>query len=366
MKKFYWLMIFSVILCTTSVYAFNLKFWTWGKNPDITENVGERELSENKVDFEIIPTMDTESNSKNTVWVGTFQLIWNDLTDELIKHPVEFVGGKSSVADKLNKKSFTADDLLESSYYKKWGLVSRNLKIEIEKGIKEKFNETSDILNNLDWTPAPEKYLLYAMLKKDFEYIRPFDKLPEGYFNGSEGKVKYFGINKHSKSYLRDTVTVLFYNGKDDYALLLKSKQGDNVYLYRTDDEKTLNLLYDDMIKKSKAYKGNKYFSEVDEFKAPNIDFKKERRFPELCNKQIKNTNFMISDAIETVQFKMDEVGVKLKSEAAIILGATCCPPPRIEPRYFYFDSRYVIFLQEKSKPYFAMKIEDAKAVQGK
>jgi hypothetical protein len=83
-----------------------------------------------------------------------------------------------------------------------------------------------------------------------------------------------------------------------------------------------------------------------------------------LCNKPIKNSDFIISKAIETVQFKMDETGVKLKSEAGIMVGCTCCPTFREEPRYFYFDKRYVIFLQEKSKPYFAMKIEDAKALQ--
>ena len=43
------------------------------------------------------------------------------------------------------------------------------------------------------------------------------------------------------------------------------------------------------------------------------IEFKSEREFPELSNKPIKDSRFLISKAIETVQFKMDEAGVKLK-----------------------------------------------------
>lgn len=125
MKKICWLLVFSVVICATSAYAFNLKFWTWGKNLALNS---QENVDENNKDFEIIPTMDTVSNAKNTVWVGTFQLIWNDLTDELVKAPVEFVGVKSKLADNLNKKSFTADDLLESSYYKKLGLASPDRK----------------------------------------------------------------------------------------------------------------------------------------------------------------------------------------------------------------------------------------------
>ena len=72
----------------------------------------------------------------------------------------------------------------------------------------------------------------------------------------------------------------------------------------------------------------------------------------------------MISKALETVQFKMTETGVKLKSEAGMMVGLTCAPGYVEKPRYFYFNDKYVIFLQEKDKPYFAMKIEDAKALQ--
>ena len=230
--------------------------------------------------------------------------------------------------------------------------------------LKEKFNETSDILGKFNWTPARGKYILYAMLKKDFEYIKPFDKLDDGEFHGSQGKVKYFGINRDSSSALRYTVRVLFYNNLNDFAIVLKSKQGDNVYLYRTNDNKTFDKLYADMMNKADKYMGIRSFGKKDEFKAPVLEFKAERDFTELCNKPIKNSDYVIMKALETVQFKMNETGVKLKSEAGMMVGLTCIPSFREEPRYFYFNDRYIIFLQEKGSPYFALKVEDAKELQ--
>ncbi len=361
MKKYISLFIVITLLITASLSA-SACGWKFKKK---SKDVKVIECPVNQSDFEILPTMNTVSNAKNQVWVGTFQLIWNDLIDELVKRPVEFSGAKSVMADNLNKKTFTKDDLNESSYYKKFALASLNVKKEIETAIKEKFNETSDILGLFDWTPAEGKYILYAMLKKDFQYIKPFDKLQDDSFNGSQNKVKYFGIDDNlSSNSLRHTIDVLFYNGTDDFAISLKSKQGDTVYLYRTNDEKTLDVLYEDMIAKSKAYEGDKWFTNADKFKAPMIEFKSEREFPEICNKPIKNSNFIISRALETVQFKMDETGVKLKSEAGMMVATTAMPSRRILPRYFYFNDRYVIFLQEKDKPYFAMKIEDVEKIQ--
>ena len=203
------------------------------------------------------------------------------------------------------------------------------------------------------------------MLKKDFEYIEKFAKLADGSFNGSEGEVKYFGLNSDSSSSVRSSVRVLFYNNSNDYAVILKSKQGDTVYLYRTNDDKTFDEYYSDIKTKSDNFEGKKYLTSRDDFKAPMLDFKSERQFPELCNKIIKNTDYILSQAIETIQFKMDEAGVKLKSEAVIVMKATSCLGPVEEPRYFYFNDKYVIFLEEEGKkPYYAMKITDVKPLQ--
>ena len=56
----------------------------------------------------------------------------------------------------------------------------------------------------------------------------------------------------------------------------------------------------------------------------------------------------------------MNNTGVKLKSEAAITAMMTALAPPE-EPRMFYFDDTFVVFLKEKGKekPYFALRVYD-------
>ena len=52
----------------------------------------------------------------NQVWVGTFNLVWNELIEQLGGN-VEFEEGNSELANELNKKTFTKEMLNEDSYY---------------------------------------------------------------------------------------------------------------------------------------------------------------------------------------------------------------------------------------------------------
>ena len=119
--------------------------------------------------LDVLPLMSSQSAQANRLWVGTFQLVWNDLMDGIVKGPVKFEDYKSPLAKQLNKQKFTAEQLSDDSYYKTYGETSPELKAQIETAIKEKFNETSDVLDSIDWTPGAGKYLVYAMLKKDFK-----------------------------------------------------------------------------------------------------------------------------------------------------------------------------------------------------
>lgn len=312
--------------------------------------------------LELVPVMNYKTEQQNRVWVGTFQLVWNDFMDYIVKGPVVFENEKSPLAKQLNKQKFKADMLNENSYYKAYGAISPELKTQIESGIKEKFNETSDILNSLDWNPAPEKYLVYAMLKKDFKFITAFDKLKPARFGNSRAKVEYFGIDKNSDEILDKTVHVLFYNSVDDFAISINTQTDDILYLYRTSDDKPFDKLYSDMNMKKAGYTGFRAFNEKDVLKVPNLSLFKEQSYPQLCNKPIKNTKMMISDAMQTVDFKMDNEGVKLKSEAAIATVMSALPVfEKPQPRKFYLDDTFVLFLQEGGKklPYFALRVND-------
>ena len=84
-----------------------------------------------------------------------------------------------------------------------------------------------------------------------------------------------------------------------------------------------------------------------------------------MTHKRIKGTNIEIDKALETVQFKMNNEGVKLKSEAIIAMKTCALFPQENKPRKFYFDDTFVMFLQEYDQqvPYFAMRVNDVETL---
>ncbi len=311
--------------------------------------------------LEVLPTMASTSTAKNQVWAGAFQLVWNDLAKELNKAPIEFADSKPQIVQLLNKSPFSEQDLSPRAYYTKWGLVSPALKREIEKGVYDKFHEKSRILNDFKWTRRPDTYVLYAMLKKDLEYKAKFNKLGSAPFQGSRKQVAYFGVtDKDTNSSLRSSVRVLFYNNREDFAVTLQSKQGDLIHLYRTPGNKPLDQVYAEMKRKAAPHPGG--LGETDEFKAPKLDFNAKQEFSELYNHLIVPSHFVITKALEAIQFKMDETGTQLVAEAAMEMteSASIWEPPH----YFHFTGPYVIFMEEPGKqPYFAARITDPAAL---
>lgn len=313
----------------------------------------------------VMPLFSTETPDLNKVWVGTFELVWNDLMDNVVKGPITFTDGPSYLAEQLNKQLFNKNMLSENSYYTAHGVANTNLKKQIDTALMEKFNETSDLLKGMDW--SGRSYLVYAMLKKDFEFLSAFDELKKEPFGKiNKEKVKYFGIDKNSNKDLRENVRVLFYNNENDFAVELKTKQNDIVQLYRTDDNKSLAQLYSDMLKKKSEYTLSRRFGEDDKLKVPFINFKSTNRYPELEGKTIKSTDFTIDEALQSIDFKMDNKGVKLKSEAALIMKMSLPAPINRPPANFYFDDNFAMFLIEKDMPYFALRVADVAALNKK
>ena len=94
--------------------------------------------------LDVLPLLSSSSEQQNRVWVGTFQLAWNDLMDGIVKGPVIFEGDKSKLAKQLNKQKFKADMLSEDSYYKTYGEISPELKETIEKIVADNPQSVED------------------------------------------------------------------------------------------------------------------------------------------------------------------------------------------------------------------------------
>ena len=354
MKKLLLIMFFAIFAagCT---YNLNAK----PQNPETPV-----ESQVNNSALNILTLFSSKADANNKVWVGTFQLVFNDMKNEILKlKKVEFVGEKpTDDLVGLNKEEFNSSMLNPETYYKSYGATSPTAKEKIKKDIKKKFNETSDIIDEVDWTEAPGRYYAYAMLKKEFEFLKEFDKLDPQSFNGSDKKYDFFGI-KRSSSALNANIRVLFYNSEDDFAVQLLTKNGDEVYLYRTESNDSFDKIYEKMKQEKENYKGSRYFEDIDTFKAPNLSFKSIRRYDELCNKIIKDTDgYYFSAAMETIQFELNSKGGKIKSEAILMAdNAAIAFEEMPKPRHFDFDKTFNLFLVDKDKkdPYMALRVKD-------
>jgi len=326
--------------------------------------------------IDVVPTMQDEIAGDSS-WCGTFQLVWNDMKNDVVKKDVIFVP-QEKMAENLNKEEFTEDMLSDEYYYKIYGLKSLELKEKIEKGIKEKFNQESDILDDFDWSENAlndsnntnvRRYFFYAMLYRKFDFFKKFDKLEDGKFGNKYSDVKYFGIDGSTDDEVREQVDVLYYNSKDDFAVLLNTKTDDEVIFCKNPEGNNFKEIYDNINQNIKKYKGSKNFENIDEFKAPNLAFNEKREYEELQGKEFETADKVystgvIEKAIQTIKFSLDEKGGEIKSEAAIdmVVGnAIMIDEPEETPRYFYVDDTFALFLREKGQkmPYFAAKIDD-------
>ena len=311
---------------------------------------------------EITPTYTSGLSTMdgNKVWCGTFNLVWNDFMNDVVKGNVEFRDGESELANELNKQSFKVDQLSENSYFKIHGqAMGEDLKNKIQNGIKQKFNEDSNLIDRIDWNDS-NGYVLYAMLKKEFNFLEPFSTAMGSLkFNNSETRVKCFGVDSSNNPIASKNVEVLFYNSEDDFAIKLKTKEGEEVILYKTTGEnKSFEENYKEIKKQQINYSGKNTFEENDILRIPFIKVNDEINYDELCGREIKNSNYYIKQALQTIDFELNNVGGSVKSEALIDATQKAWTE---KSRKMIFDSDFILYLKEESKeqPYFALKVDN-------
>ncbi len=322
-----------------------------------------KELKET-VGVDVVPTL-SDKISKDTSWCPTFQLIWNDFKNDIVKEDIKF-DEKLDMLDNLNKEGFTLNDISDSYYFKIYGRKNLELKSKIENAIKEKFNQNSDILDKFDWSSEEldsgseviDRYFLYSMLYREFEFNKKFDTFTDK-FKDKEN-VEYFGIIKDNDK-IRSQIKVYYYNDENDFAVKLITKNNDEIIVIKNPKGETFDEIY-----KSVENKKEYEFYDTDNFMMPKIDFKVLREYTELENKEINTLDgtYTIEKAIQSIMFSLDEKGGKVKSEAGMDVKYEASS--MVIRRNFYVNDTFTLFLKEsnKEKPYFAVRVDDISKFQ--
>ena len=300
--------------------------------------------STNIINVKLLPTIVSKLED-NSIYSPTIQLIWNDLKKEN-NGDVVFIGDENNqTVRELNLETFKDSDISDSLYYKKYGFATPSLKKEIETEIYNKFNETSSILDDFTFEEDSKDYFFYSMLFKEFKFLKPFDKLTND----------TFGIKESSNNELDNNLEVLFYYS-DSYAVLLKTKTGDEVILYKGGRSDSFIDTYNALAKNEKSK-----FLASDTIIIHNLDFKVKQEYNDLEGHKIRliDEEYLLSKVVQTVEFKIDNEGGKVKSEAGMNLKSTSLEGGR----HFDFTDNYMIFIKEEAKeiPYLMININDIK-----
>ena len=199
-------------------------------------------------------------------------------------------------------------------------------------------------------------------------FLYSFDNFSDYYnktFGKSEEHIKYFGINSGTPDKVAENVKVLFYNKiSEDFAVTLKTKEGDEIILYRTNDEKSFEEYYEDIENKEKEYTNSKIFGKSDKLLVPYVNVNGRITYEGLVGKYIKNTRGMyIETASQDVHFYLNENGCNLESSSTLVTATYSDTD-----RYFEFDNTFIIFMKEKDAklPYFALKVDNTDILEKK
>ena len=326
------LKIFVIIICTTIalsgiVYATTVIYNKYIKN-NTNHNITMNPSYQSTLD----------ENTINNLWVGTLDLAWKDLEEKIGLNKIELEGKMPQIANDLNESTFSKEMLNPNDY-----------KINVERTVTN-------------------GYKIDATLNKELNFLESFDNFSDykWTFGNSEEYIKYFGINNASPEEMNKNVEILFYNKlnngsllSNDMAIKLKTKEGDEIILYRTDDKKSFDEYYEDIKAKTKNYKGRTEFSEDDELRIPYVKVNGMINYNQLYDKKIKNSKGLyIYDVIQNVNFYLNERGCNLSSKATMVTEYMGIGQ---DTKYCYFQDTFIIFMKEKNsdKPCFALKVDN-------
>ena len=299
------------------------------------------------------------------LWCGTFQLAWNEAC-ALVGEDIAF-GSPSPVAEALNRKAFTKEDLDDASYFALAGFRREDVFGKIRQGMSAKFGSRARprLVPSKTAAPRPQDIVAYAYLFKNLEFASPFAKLDRMEFGGH--RVLCFGFEggKPDVGPLCAQVLIHDYKNPDDFVIELKSKATeDRLILAKVRPAGSLAATVS-AVRQRAARQDPPCAFRDDILKAPKLNFDLTRRYAEVerqplaLRRPAALRDLQITDALQNIRFQMDEKGVVLRSESHMIFA--CSAPHVPQPQHILiFDQPFLILLERRAarSPYFALWVD--------
>ena len=297
----------------------------------------------------MLPTPDDAiPKGKNALWCATFQMAW-DNAGESLGRPI-LLEPACKLADALNRNPFDRQWVDEASVATVEGAVAAGVLDKIDAAVRAKTGQESKLLGRIKANASKDDLVFFAMLHKNLEFVKPFGKLGTWAMGGRQ--VPWFGFTPENKNTrpLREQVRVHHYAAKNDFVIELQSREsGDQLLLAKlpaapdTPAAISRSILQHLQADAPHADPG-------DLLAVPNVTVSEIKEFTELEGHWVKGKELLLKQALQSIDFRMDEKGVKLDSEASISFG--CSPMvEHVQPRLIVLDPPFALIMKRHDAP---------------
>jgi len=299
---------------------------------------------------------------QNIVFCATFQLAWKDMMNDVVGEPIRLEKSLELVR-RLNEAAATREDIAESDYLAVAGTDSRNSLDEINRALRRKFGaNVAEVTGG-----CGECVFVYAFLNKALRFERPFEVYndPSGlYFQDGRAHVQAFGIydyNEENHAAMADQVEVLAYEGPLDFVVRLRTTNPDDeIIIAKVKPAETLAATVERVEERVENAEPME-LARQDVLIVPKLGVSFAHSYDELDGLYLRNDGweeFYVAEALQDVQFLLDEEGVSVESYMKLAFKQK---GPATAHRRMVCSTPFLMYMKQKDgeHPYFTVWVDN-------
>jgi hypothetical protein len=299
----------------------------------------------------------TIKEGENMIYCPTFALAWKRFLNDAASQ-----SAPTNFAEKIAAVTFTSDDINAKDLRLVAGPRDT---VEVAKVRKELELEGAPVIDD----SAFYENIVYCSLKKQLPFATEFEPFNEPLKFKSKDKiieVRSFGVTSRWDHWARavEQIQVLDYRSPDDFTIRIANLPGEDMILAKMSQPKSLAdgiAQINEKIRTAKVALNARTVVSGEQFVFPVLELSLLEDFSnDLFNPSHREGRRVIR-ALQLIQFRLDEKGAKLISEAALHLDNGHYEAV-VGERTFIFDKPFMVVLRESTnrQPYFAAWIANA------